>query len=75
MQARGSDITVRQLHCARPKWDPAPTYTDVIDSTITRMFKEGKRPEDVAAAVVAALKPARVCYDWNMTLKSRAGRG
>jgi hypothetical protein len=71
VQARGSDISVAQLRGARPKCDPEPTYTGVIDSTITRMFKAGERPEDVAAALAAVpgMSARRVHWRWHYVLK------
>ena len=68
----GVTITNGQLRYARPKCDPEPTYTDVIDSTITRMFKAGKRPEDVAAALAAiapGMSARRVHWRWHHVLK------
>ena len=70
MQA-GVTINLRQLRGARPKCDPEPTYTGVIDSTITRMFKAGERPEDVAAALAAVpgMSARRVHWRWHCVLK------
>ncbi len=70
MQA-GVTITFRQLLGARPKCDPEPTYTDVIDSTITRMFKASKSPKDVAAALAAVpgMSARRVHWRWHCVLK------
>jgi hypothetical protein len=68
----GVTINPRQLRGARPKCDPEPTYTDVIDSTITQMFKARKRPEDVAAALAAilpGLSARRVLWRWHRVLK------
>ena len=74
MQAAGSDITPGHLRGARPKCDPEPTYTDVIDSTITRMFKARESPKNVAAALAAVpgMSARRVHLRWHYVLEQRA---
>ena len=67
----GVTITIGQLKCARPKCDPEPTYTDAIDSIITREFKKGTSPEDVAAmlAAVPGMTARRVHWRWHRVLR------